>query len=89
MKSINNQKRKNAVPTEIKPQNVFALLLILTECGETFIRPIGGEWENGINDAVEEMDTKYPGCKMKLFEDFHNSNKYFIPNGVSKERILL
>ena len=68
---------------------VFALLIIQTSDNQTIIRPIGGKYGIGINDTIEEADAKYPGCKMKFLEEHCGSaQKYFMPNGVSVERVL-
>ena len=86
------KRTRNTEPVEIpvQPQKVFALLLIVTEDGKTLMRPIGGEWENGINDAIEQTDKQYPDCRMKILEEnYRGWNKYFAPNGVPKERVLL
>ncbi|MEZ0536025.1 hypothetical protein ACAG39_02110 [Caldicellulosiruptoraceae bacterium PP1] len=59
-------------------KRVFALLIGVTQEGEIVLRPIGGEWGSGIINAIQEMNEKYPNCKMKLLEeDYTNWNKYF------------
>jgi hypothetical protein len=45
----------------------FGVIIALTAQGELVSRPLGGEWENGICEAVEEVANAYPGCKIKLF----------------------
>ena len=70
-------------------KGLFALLIVLTKEGETRLRPIGGAFPNGINDAIEEMDKKFPGCKMKFLErDYTDWDGYYRQNGIPKERIL-
>lgn len=55
----------------------FALLAVKTVEGNVILRPIGGRWDAGIIDAIQEMADKYPGCKMRLFEQESNYEKYF------------
>ena len=81
-------KKQYTTPMNYPIEKSFALLIILTESGETLMRPIGGLWDGGINDAIKDMNQKYPGCKMKIYEDNYRPSKYFIPNGVPKERVL-
>ena len=82
--------RCDAVPMDFPVERSFALLLILTADGKTFIRPVCGEWANGINDAVGETKEIFPGCRMKIFEENYGAwKKYFVPNGVPKEDVLM
>lgn len=68
---------------------VFALLVVKTADGETVIRPIGGGYGNGINDAIEEILEKYPDCKLKIYEENYSAwRRYFEPFGIGRERIL-
>jgi len=42
------------------------------------MRPIGGQWQPGISDAIEEADKAFPSCKMKLLErNYNDRRKYF------------
>lgn len=66
----------DAVRSLVEP-GVFALLAVLTAEGEVVLRPIGGRWDAGIRDAVREMAEKYPGCKMRLFEQKCDWKRYF------------
>ena len=80
-------KRDDSLKTEFAPKGVFAVLLIVTQDGKGYIRPIGGEWTNGINDAVEAAVEKHPGCKMKILVE-GSWSKYLIPNGVAMEQLM-
>ena len=67
----------------------FGLLVIQTTENTTVLRPIGGRYGNGINDAIEEMDKNYPNCKMKILFEYNDSvKKYLIPNGISSDWLL-
>ena len=58
--------------------DVFAILLIQTQENKTLMRPIGGQWQPGISDAIEEADKAFPSCKMKLLErNYNDRRKYF------------
>lgn len=69
-------------------RGVFALLVVLTEEGETVLRPIGGHWGSGIVDAVKEMAEKYPGCRMKLFEQNYDDWERYFRGIISKKQLL-
>ncbi|QSQ10600.1 hypothetical protein H0A61_03010 [Koleobacter methoxysyntrophicus] len=69
-------------------RGVFALLVVLTEEGETVLRPIGGRWGSGIVDAVKEMSEKYPGCRMKLFEQNYDDWERYFRGIISKKQLL-
>jgi hypothetical protein len=70
-------------------KSVFALLIVKTTGGETVLRPIGGSYGAGINDAIGEMLEKHPGCKMKMFEENYNDYfDYFKPMGMTKEQLI-
>jgi len=87
MQNISSQDwLQNAVSNEFL--KVFGLIIVLTNTGETILRPIGGVFGNGINDAIEEADRLYPNSKMKLLLDTYDYRRYFIPNGVSLDRVL-
>ena len=64
----------------------FALLVVKPVEGDVVLRPIGGRWDAGIIDAIQEMADKYPGCKMRFFEQEGNWNKYF-KGIVSKDQV--
>ena len=82
-------KRNDAILLDFPIEKSFALLLILTTDGKIFVRPIGGHWDNGINDAIEEAKERYPQCKMKIYEENYGAwKKYFMQNGVSKDNVL-
>lgn len=68
-------------------RGTFAVLAVLTKEGDVVLRPIGGRWEAGIVDAVREMAEKYPGCKMRLFEQECDWERYF-EGIVSREQVL-
>ena len=68
---------------------IFALIIAKTQDGGTVVRPIGGKYGQGINDAVSELDKLYPDCKMKLLsEDCCFAKDCFLPNGIALERLL-
>lgn len=69
-------------------ESVFALLIGLTSEGEVVLRPIGGKWGSGIIPAIEEMNQKYPGCKMKLLERNYDDWFRYFSHVVSKEQML-
>lgn len=75
-----------AVKGLVEP-GVFALLAVLTADGEVVLRPVGGKWDAGIRDAVREMAEKYPGCKMRLFEQNCDWKRYF-EGIVSREQVF-
>jgi len=82
-------KRQNAIASPFDFSNVFAMLIIETADGKRLIRPIGGEWENGINDSIESIATEYPNCKMGIFERrFDGGRKYFAPNGIGRAQLI-
>lgn len=64
----------------------FGVLAVRPVDGDVVLRPIGGRWNSGIMDAVQEMADKYPGCKMRLFMQESNYDKYF-KGIVSKEQV--
>lgn len=68
-------------------RDTFALLAVLTRDGDIILRPIGGRWGSGIVDAVHEMAERYPGCKMRLFEQNCDWKRYF-EGIVSREQVL-
>ncbi|WAM33337.1 hypothetical protein [Caldicellulosiruptor morganii] len=69
-------------------KSVFALLIVETEDGKVILRPIGGEWGSGIIPAIEEMDRKYPGCKMKLLERNYRDWFEYFQHVIPKERMI-
>jgi hypothetical protein len=73
---MDEERLLNAVKSLIE-RDTFAVLAVLTREGDVVLRPIGGRWGAGIRDAVQEMAEKYPGCKMRLFEQECNYEKYF------------
>ncbi|MDI6907919.1 MAG: hypothetical protein QMC81_10620 [Thermoanaerobacterales bacterium] len=68
-------------------RGTFALLAVLTPEGDVILRPIGGRWGSGIVDAVQEMAARYPGCKMRLFEQNCDWRRYF-EGIVSRDQVL-
>lgn len=77
----------NILP-ELADEKVFGLLVILTADEEVILRPIGGRYGSGIIDAVKEAAEKYPGCRMKLFEEnYDNWDRYF-KHVVAKKQII-
>ena len=82
-----NQKEIQWPDNDIK--EIFGLLIVQTTDDKTILRPIGGKYGNGINDAIEEMDAKYPGCKFRILEEgYASSQKYLITNGISADRLI-
>lgn len=66
------------VSEELAKKSVFALLLVITPDGEIVPRPIGNPHGSSIHEAILEMNEKYPGSKMKLFEQNYDSwRRYF------------
>ena len=85
-----NQKRTDPILTDLPLGGSFALLFIEAGDGKRYLRPIGGDWESGINDAVEAMDKAFPGSRMKLFDERYDAwHRVFRPNGVDRPRVLL
>lgn len=85
-----DDRRREAVTLDFAAEKSFALLMILTVDGKTLIRPIGGDWANGINEAIEVAKESFPGCKMKIYEENYGAwKKYFMPNGVLKDNVLI
>jgi len=77
MEESNLENVLNILP-DLADGKVFALLVILTADKEIILKPIGGKYGSGIIDAVKEAAEKYPGCKMKLFEqNYDDWNRYF------------
>jgi len=84
---VNMRRDKSEQKLDFSFIGIFAILFIIAEDGQEFIRPIGGEFGAGINDAIEEMRDKFPGCKMRILEtNYGGGRKYFEPNGVPRER---
>ena len=74
---------------DFSPEDIFAVLFVRASDGNVFVRPIGGAWGVGINDAIEEMNSKHPGCKIKILEENCDAlRKYFAPNGISVEQVM-
>lgn len=69
-------------------ESIFALLISVTQEGEVILRPIGGEWGSGIIVAIEEMNKKYPGCKMKLLERNYDDWFRYFKHVVPKEQVI-
>ncbi|WP_422445318.1 hypothetical protein [Thermoanaerobacterium sp. DL9XJH110] len=69
-------------------QGTFAVLAVLTKEGDVILRPIGGRWDAGIVDAVKEMAEKYPGCKMRLFEQNYDDWERYFRGIISKNQLL-
>jgi hypothetical protein len=67
-------------------KGIFGLLAVKPVEGDVVLRPIGGRWDSGIIDAIQEMADKYPGCKMRLFDQESNFDKYF-KGIVSKDQV--
>jgi len=84
-------REKNNLSNGVKSlveHGVFAVLVVMTEEGETVLRPIGGRWGSGIVDAVKEMAEKYPGCRMKLFEQNYDDWERYFRGIISKKQLL-
>ena len=88
--NISQEAEKLTEPIEIpySPKTPFSILIIKTADNRQFIRPIGGDFDNGINDAIEEMNARFPGCKMAILNKSNNRNKYFISNGLTHGQVL-
>lgn len=69
-------------------QGTFSVLVALTKENEVILRPIGGRWGASITDAIREMAQKYPGCKMRLFEQNYDDWHRYFQGIVSKEQLL-
>ena len=50
-------------------ENIFTLIIIKTLEDNIFIRPVGGKYGHSINEAVKEVDKRYPGCKIKVLTE--------------------
>jgi|GEM_PF-5087809 len=48
---------------------VSGFMIINTESGETLIRPIGGVFGNGVNDAMNEAESLYPGAEIRVITE--------------------
>ncbi|MEZ0536015.1 hypothetical protein ACAG39_02060 [Caldicellulosiruptoraceae bacterium PP1] len=81
---MNNQEIINS----LADKGTFALLVVLTQDGEVILRPIGGKWDSGIINAIQEMNEKYPNCKMKLFEQNYDDWFRYFKNVVNKEQLI-
>ncbi|MCL2357259.1 MAG: hypothetical protein FWC70_08910 [Defluviitaleaceae bacterium] len=82
-------KRTDAIPIDKNIEKSFGLLFVETE-GPILIRPIGGNWDYGINFAVEQMNKQYPQSKMAIMEERCDSvQKHFKPCGIGLQRLLL
>ncbi|WP_028991395.1 hypothetical protein [Thermoanaerobacter thermocopriae] len=77
----------NVLP-DLADEKIFALLVILTTDEKVVLRPIGGKYGSEIIDAAKEAAEKYPGCKMRLFEEnYDNWDRYF-KHVISKEQVI-
>jgi hypothetical protein len=83
---VNKEEITDVIGSLVEP-GVFAVLAVLTAEGEVVLRPIGGRWGAGIVDAVQEMAEKYPGCRMRLFEQNDDWERYY-KGIVSKEQVI-
>ncbi|MEZ0535977.1 hypothetical protein ACAG39_01870 [Caldicellulosiruptoraceae bacterium PP1] len=72
----------------LSDKRVFALLIGVTQEGEIVLRPIGGEWDSGIINAIQEMNQKYPNCKMKLLERSYDDWFKYFTHVVQKDRMI-
>lgn len=77
----------DVVKSLVEP-GVFAVLAALTAEGEVVLRPIGGSWGAEIVDAIRETAERYPGCKMRLFEQDYRDWKVYYKNIVPREQVL-
>lgn len=84
---INTEKLADSVKSLVD-QGTFAVLSVLTKENEVILRPIGGRWGAGITDAIKEMAERYPGCKMRLFEENYDDWHRYFQGIVSKEQLL-
>jgi hypothetical protein len=84
---VDKEKVADVVRGLVEP-GVFAVLAVLTAEGEVVLRPIGGRWGAGIVDAVQEMAEKYPGCRMRLFEQNYRDWKMYFEGVVKREQVL-
>ncbi len=70
-------------------KETFALLVIESQDGEIVLRPIGGDYGCNITEAAKELDTQYPGCKMRLYEHNYDSWKRYFEGELPKEQLIL
>jgi len=84
---MNEEQLFDAVKSLVE-RGTFAVLAVLTKEGNVVLRPIGGRWGAGIVDAVQEMAEKYPGCKMRLFEQNYDDWERYFEGIVPKEQVL-
>lgn len=73
---------------ELVDEGIFALLVVLTDKNNVILRPIGGKWGKSIIDVVAEMAEKYPGCKMKLFEQNYDDWQRYFKHVVTKKQVF-
>lgn len=78
---------EDAVKSLVEP-GVFAVLAALTAEGDVVLRPIGGSWGAGIVDAIRETAERYPGCKMRLFEQNYRDWKMYYKDIVPRAQVL-
>ena len=81
--------RENCIITDVTDNfvEVFGLLIVQTVEKQTILRPIGGEYGNCINDAVGDVNTSFPDCRVRILTE-DNSQKYLVQNGISADRLL-
>lgn len=78
----------HSVTDDLVSEGVFALLAVLTADGEVVLRPIGGDWGYDITDAAKEMASRYPNCKMRLYEHGYNAFRRYFSGEISPEQML-
>ena len=66
----------------------FAILAVLTKEGHVVLRSIGGHWSSNITDAAKEMIEKYPGCKIRLFEQNYDAWDRYFKGELLREQML-
>jgi len=64
----------------------FGFLVVETSDDQMVIMPIGGKYENGIRNRIEEVVQKFPGCKLRLFLLEDDYERYF-KGAIPKRRV--
>ncbi|GHU89699.1 hypothetical protein FACS1894202_08340 [Clostridia bacterium] len=86
MNSMEDIKDLTGTVRELVKPGVFAFLAVLTREGDAVFMVIGGAGNPSITEVIQEAAVKYPGCKMRLFEDNYNSG--YFKGIVSREQML-
>lgn len=69
-------------------KGTFALLVIETRDGEIALRPIGGAYGCDITEAAKEMNARYSGCKMRLYEHNYNTWERYFEGDIDKAQLI-